>query len=320
MHRLRLVLVAVMATTVGACASDDIAATDPATNVPDDAVTVVATTSIIGDIVAEIVGDAAQVEVLMGPGVDPHAYAPSAAQAQTLREADLIVANGLHLEESLLDTIDAARQDGVPVIELGPEVDPIAYERGGAPDDDGADHAMDDPHIWLDAGRMADATGVIVDAIAAVDDVLDDDEWESRGEAYAEQLQALDDELRETLAAIPDGHRQLVTNHMSFGYWADAYDFEVVGTVIPGDTTQLDTSAADFAALVETIRATGVSAIFSESTSSTRLAEAVAEEVGRDIEIVQLHSGALDEPDSDAGTYIGLMRSNAQLMVAALAN
>lgn len=340
MSRLRFALaaVAVLALAAAGCASDDdvspdasgAAATDGG---GDDTLEVVATTSIIGDMVSQIVGDAADVEVLMGPGIDPHAYSPSAAQAQTLREADLVVANGLRLEANLLDTIEAAQADGVTVVELGPQVDPIAYAEDGSHDheddehqdeasEDHADedHGEYDPHIWLDAGRMADAVAIITDALASVDGTLDDDEWAAMGESYANELLALDAELHETLAAIPQDRRQLVTNHESFGYWADAYDFEVVGTVIPGDTTQLDTSAAEFAQLVETIRDTGVSAIFSEATSSDRLAEAVAAEVGRNIEIVQLFTGALDAPGSAAGTYVGLMRTNAQLVVDALAN
>jgi len=301
-------------------------------------VTIVATTSILGDVVRNIVGEDAAVEVIMGPGVDPHGFAPSAAQAQSIREADLVVANGLQLEESLQDAMESAEQDGANVFRVAEELDPVAFAaradhddhddqdaEDDDPDDEAEDDAHDDhdhgqldPHVWLDPQRMADGATLIAGAIAEVDDALDDAEWEQRGQDYADQVLALDEEIVEMMAVVPDDQRQMVTNHDSFGYFADRYDFEIIGTVIPGTSTQVDTSAASFAELAGLIVDRDVPAIFAETTSSDRLAQALASEVGRDVAIVELYSGALGEPGSGAETYLDLMRLNAEAIAGAL--
>lgn len=319
MHRLLLLPVAAL--LLAGCGNSP----DPGARDDDGTTRIVVTTSILGDLVAQLVDDDASVEVLMGPGVDPHAFAPSAAQAQSLREADVVVANGLQLEESLLDTLVSAEEDGVRVVEVGPAVDPIAYgeEDGEHEDDSGDEHEEDehgefDPHVWFDAARMAEAVELIAGAISEVDAVLTDDEWAARGAVLRDELRQLDDELTTTYSGIPAERRTLVTNHEAFGYLADAYGLAIVGTVIPGATTQVDTSAADFVELVEVMREEGINVIFAENTTSDRLAEALAVELGSNVRIVQLFSDALGETGSGAETYQGLMRTNADLVVDAL--
>ena len=300
---------------------------------PDDAGAgprVVATTTILGDAVREIVGDDGRVEVLMRPGQDPHAFSPSARQAELLRGADLVVANGLQLEESLLDTLQAAEEDGVDVLRVGELVDPIVLEGDGAhgdDEDDGAhgedeqhDEAAEDPHFWLDPVRMAEAVQVVADRIAQVDPEggPTDAEWRQRGERYAEEVLAAHRDLQEVLDAVPERCRGLVTTHDSLAYFAKRYGFEVVGTVVPGTSSQAEPSAREFAALAETVREAGVPAIFAEVNESTRLAEALAGEVGRDVEVVSLYAGSLGEPGSGADTYLGMLRTDAQRIAEAL--
>jgi zinc/manganese transport system substrate-binding protein len=131
-------------------------------------------------------------------------------------------------------------------------------------------------------------------------------------------LSEADTEIVEILAAVGDDDRELVTNHDAFGYFADRYDFDVVGVVIPGGSTLADPSSAELAALVEVITETGARAIFAETTQPTRLAEAVAAEVGGDVQVVELYTGSLGEPDSDAGTLIEMLVTNAQRIADAL--
>ncbi|HEX9824177.1 MAG TPA: metal ABC transporter substrate-binding protein [Actinomycetota bacterium] len=264
---------------------------------------VVATTTILGDVTREVAGDEARVEVLMPPGADPHEFEASAQQVALLHDADLVVANGLGLEETLADALQAARDDEGNVLEVAPELDPLPLEGGGL-----------DPHVWMDPNRVARAA----ELIAARLDELVPGGWEGRAAAYASELRELDEEIRALLAPIPAEDRELVTNHDAFGYLADRYDLEVVGVVIPGGSTLGEPSAASLAALAEIIRERDVPAIFTETIHSTGLAEVLGDEVGRPVEIVSLYSDSLGEPGSEAATYAGLMRANATRIAEAL--
>ena len=301
---------------------------------------VVATTSILGDIVTNLVGQDGTVEVLMPPGVDPHGFQPSAADAALLRQADLVVANGLQLEESLVDALAVAAEEGVRVFELADHLDPIAFgetdhddhahqddhahddDHAHEDDDHGHDHGPEDPHVWFDPVRMADGVRLLAAELAEVDDHLDTAAWEQRGDDYATQVLAVHDELEEAFAAIPAEDRQLVTNHDSLGYLADRYDFEVIGTVLPGSSTMAEADARAFAALVATIEEADVPAIFTENIDSATLAEQLATEVGgrsdREVEVVALYTDALGDPGSGAEDYLGLLRENARRITDAL--
>lgn len=277
---------------------------------------VVATTSILGDVVESIVGDNAVVEVLMAPGIDPHDFSPSARQVADINTADLVVANGLHLEESFDDVLVAASDDGVNVLEVGPAIDPIPF------DDSMQDHqdkrheqGADDPHFWHDPVRMSTAVGVIADALAEVDPSHD---WRIDAASYQDDLAALDGEVRETLSSIPADRRVLVTNHAAFGYFAARYDFTVAGVVVPGGSTLAEPSAADLSDLVRTLRQHDVNAIFVENTASPALAETVAGELGSDVIVAQLYSDSLSDVDGPAATYVELMRTNAETIASAL--
>ena len=396
-------LVAVLAALgllLAACGADedgddlDIGAEEEAT----DDLLVVATTSILGDIVTELVQDDGTVEVIMPPGVDPHGFEPSAQDAALLRDADLVVANGLQLEENLVSALEAAEEDGVAVFEVAGHLDPIDFDWDGPHDhghgddddhghdedddhrhdedeghehddeddhgheddghghddeddhghedddghghddeddhghedddghghDDDDDHAHgpEDPHVWHDPVRMADGVELIAEELAAISEVVDADEWQQRADDYNEQLLAVHEEVEEILADVPDEHRKLVTNHDAFGYLAVRYDFEVLGTVIPGSSTDAETNPQAFAELIETVEEAGVPAIFSENIEGDRLSEQLASEVvGRgdlQVEVVELYSDALGEPDGDGGTYLDMLRANAQRIADAL--
>ena len=309
----------------------------------------VATTTILGDVISNVVGGNADIEVLLPPGADPHDYQISSSQAALLYTADLVVANGLGLEEGLIDVIEAAEEDGVNVLEVGDLLDPIPFSGGGGhghgeEDDDHAedmdddhadeeddhadeeddDHAEDegghahtgsDPHFWLDPLRVAKAALLIAEALTEIDPSGD---WMARAEAYAATLTELDAEIQDILAPIPHENRVLITNHDSLGYFADRYEFEVIGVVIPGGSTLADPSSAELAALVEEIVEEGVKVIFAETIDSTALAEAVAAEAGTDVAVVTLHTGSLGEPGTETDNIVGMLRSNALRIAEAL--
>ncbi|CAN5225888.1 N/A [soil metagenome] len=235
-----------------------------------DRARIVVTTTILGDIVQNVVGDAADVEVVMPVGADPHEFAPSARQAAAMTEADLLITNGLGFEEGLAGAIDAAADAGAPVHEVAPGADPLPLgtltgsgdEAETHDGDDTADRAALDPHVWTDPARMADAVGIIAGRLAEVDDSLDTAAVHDRATAYASALRALDAEIETLLADIPGDRRVLVTNHEVFAYLADRYGFEVVGVLVPGGSTLAEPSAADLEDLASVIRDRWAPAIF----------------------------------------------------------
>lgn len=265
---------------------------------------VVATTTILGDVVANVVGDDAVVEVLIPLGADPHDYRASAQQVAALVEADLVVATGLSLEGGLEDVLAGAAADGGNVLSVGEGLDPIPLAGGGF-----------DPHVWLDPLRMAEAARLIA---AELESVAGDGDWQERAAALAAKLEEADAEIRAILAEVPDDRRLLVTNHDSLRYFALRYGFEVVGTVIPGGATLAAPSSADLADLVEVIDRNGVPAIFAETTDAGSLAEAVAAEAGSPVEVVELYSGSLGPPGSEADTLIGMLLADARKIAQAL--
>lgn len=318
----RLLILLAMTVALGACGNTDDrldANADTTTPAGVERPLVIATTTILGDITGRVVGNLADVEVIMSAGTDPHDFEPSAQQAAALRDADVLIANGLGLEEGLDATLEQAEADGLPVFAVAPEVAPIPW-RGGDHDDDrddGHDHGELDPHVWMDPDRMATAAGLIADEIALHTE-LDASELDNRAAAYGEELHQLDEALAATFEQIPPEDRTLVTNHGAFGYLADRYGFEVIGTVIPTGTTLAEPSAAALAELAELIENEGVPAIFAETMSSTDLAETLSAETGSDVAIVELYSDSLGERGSPGATYVAMMETNAERIVDAL--
>lgn len=286
-----------------AVAAGLVATTAGCSSAGSDRPLVAVTTNILGDVVTEVVGDAADVMVLMPAGADPHSFEVSAKEAAQLRTADLVVENGLGLEEGVARHVEAAASDGVPVFTAGDHVDALEWT---TEDDSGPD-----PHLWTDPERM-------VDVVEALDADLRDAGVEPTGtDAYLDELATLDDEMTRAFAGIPEERRALVTNHHVFGYLADRYGFRVVGAVIPSGTTLASPSAADLRDLATAIDEAGVPTIFADLSQPARLAEVLADEVDVHVGIRSLATESLTE-DGDASTYLGMMRSNTDAIVAGL--
>lgn len=286
-----LVVAAVAVTTVGC------------TTAGSDRPLVAVTTNILGDVVTEVVGDRADVMVLMPPGGDPHSFEVSAQQAARLRSADLLVENGLGLEEGVAHHVRATADDGVPVFTAGDAIDTLEWTTD---DDSGPD-----PHFWTDPARM-------VDVVEALDDELDAAGIDTPGtEAYTDRLVALDADMTAAFGTVPADRKALVTNHHVFGYLADRYGFRVVGAVIPSGTTLASPSAVDLRDLADAIEQAGVPTIFADASQPARLAEVLAEEVDVQVSIRSLATESLTE-DGAASTYLGMMRSNTEAIVDGL--
>lgn len=278
-----------------------------------DGVKIVATTTMLGDIARNIVGDDGFVVVLLPVGASPHDYQPSSSEVAAIYDADLVLANGLHLEEGLVDVLSAALADGVNVIEVAERVEPVMFgDREPCGDVENAsnhDSAECDPHVWFDPDRDAATALLIAESLATVDA---DTPWEDRAVAYGKELAEADTQIVALLGRIPPADRLIVTNHDSFGYFAQRYGFEIIGTVIPGGSALSEPSSADLAALVHIIDESGVTAVFTETTEPTELADAIAGEADHAVTIVQLYTGSLGPTGSGADTLIGMLLTNAE--------
>ena len=198
--------------------------------------------------------------------------------------------------------------------EEGDEHDDDDEEEG---DEHGHEEGGADPHFFTDPVRMADAVEGITAFLASTVDGLDAEALQANADAYVAELVALDAEVTETLSGLSDEQRVLITNHEVFGYFAEQYDFEVVGTVIPSGSTLDGASGGDLAELAEEIEHEGVAAIFSDVSASDQLISALAGEVG-DVDVVELYTESLGEEGSEGATYIGMVRTNANRISAAL--
>ncbi len=271
---------------------------------PTDGFEVVVTTSIWADVVEALdTLDEWTVEVLVPRGADPHEYAPSAAQVATLHGADLVVANGLGLEEGLEEALLAAEAEGVRVVWVAPGLDPLPLGDG----DGGLD-----PHVWLDPLRVGTAATLIA---SEVDELLGGTAASDAARGFVDDMHALRTEMEGMLEGVYD--RRLVTNHDALGYFADRFGFVVIGTVIPGGSTVAEPSSREVAALIRTIREAGISAIFVDAGLPHLVADAVADEFGGTVSVVQLTTGSLAS-EGEAATLVGLHRLNARLIAEAL--
>ncbi|MGQ9476879.1 MAG: metal ABC transporter solute-binding protein, Zn/Mn family [Candidatus Bipolaricaulia bacterium] len=263
---------------------------------------VVATTTIVGDVVRNIGGEAIALTVLLPPGADPHSYEPVPQDLVALAQADLIFINGVGLEARLEPFLREAR---APVISVSGGLTLRRLEEEGG----------FDPHVWFDPQNVLVWAENIEKALTAADPA-NAGGYASNAQAYKLALQGLDAWILEQVAQIPQENRKLVTDHLFLGYFADRYGFEQVGAIFPGFSTLAEPSARELAELEEAILRSGVKAIFVGTTVNPALAERLAADTG--VKIVFLYTGSLSEPGGQADTYLKLMEYDVSAIVQAL--
>jgi manganese/zinc/iron transport system substrate-binding protein len=286
------------------CRSDSAGVT-PQSN--DAGISVLVTTGMIADIAQAVVGDAGQVSVMMGPGVDPHLYQPTTRDQRRLRQADVILYNGLHLEGKMVEVFEAlAREKTVVAVTAGMPDDRLLSgdKSGGQPD----------PHVWFDVGLWKLATRVVIDTLATAAPG-EAEGFRLRGSRYLEELDELDEYCRRRISELPVERRVLITSHDAFQYFGKAYGFEVVG--IQGISTESEAGLRRLAECVDLIRQRRVAAVFPESSVSPAAVQRVARDSGAKVG-PELYSDALGAPEGPAGTYPGMIRSNVDVIVEAL--
>jgi ABC-type Zn uptake system ZnuABC Zn-binding protein ZnuA len=267
-------------------------------------VRVVATTTQVADLAANVGGDRVRVTSLLKAGIDAHDYEPSPADLDAIAHADLVVQNGVGLEEWLGETVESSGYDG-PVVDASQGVR-LRQVDGEA-----------DPHIWQDPRNARTMAANIERGLAAADPD-GAGAYSANLAAYTRQLQALDAEVERQIGSL--ANKKVVTNHDAFGYYLDRYGLELVGSVIPSFDTSAELSGRDVRDLVARIRATGVRAIFSETSLPPRVAETIGREAGVRVVVGEdaLYGDALGPPGSDGDTYLKMIRHNTATIVGNL--
>lgn len=273
---------------------------------------IVATTGMIADAARQIAGDSAQVRGLMGPGVDPHLYKPTQGDIRDLTNADLLLYNGLHLEGKMQEVLEKlARRKAVQAVAAGiPETELIILNQPrGAPD----------PHIWFDVSLWMEAVKTISQSMQE-HDPAHAAYYQERTQAYLQELESLDKEVQQQLAAIPPQQRTLVTAHDAFSYFGRAYGIEVRG--LQGISTLSEYGIQDIQNMVDFLVEEQIKAVFVESSVSPRALEAVVEgarQRGHAVRIGgSLYSDALGEAGIPEGNYTGMVRHNVETIRRAL--
>lgn len=278
-----------------------------------EAPTVVATTTIVADLVRSVAGDAVTVTGLMGPGIDPHLYKPSAGDVRRMGEAAAVFYNGLHLEGKMTGVLEQMDARGVPTVAVA-----SCVPAGELIETDGYS-GLHDPHVWFDVRLWAAAVPCVTEALAE----LAPDSAEAirhRGEEYRGQLEALDEEVRRRLGAIPSERRVLVTAHDAFSYFGRAYGLEVLGLL--GVSTAAEAGTGDVQRLADEIARRRIPAVFVETSVPERYVQALRDAVAaRGFEVSlggSLYSDALGNPGTAQETYVGTVRSNVETIATAL--
>ena len=267
---------------------------------------VVATTTQIGDFVREVGGDAVSVDQILQPNTDPHEYEPRPSDVAGAAEAKLVFASGDGLDEWIEQVVSDSGSEA-EVVDLG-----AAVPERLPGESSGAEASRYDPHWWHDP-RNAEAAVVEIERRLSAADPRHRGEFERNARAYLAELRDLDAGIGRCMDSIPAARRKLVTDHDAFGYFADRYGIEVVGAVIPSQTTQAQPSAKDLSALAETIERERVEAIFPESSLSASVAEAIADQTGASADY-SLYGDTLGPEGSDGATYLRMEAANANSM------
>lgn len=295
-----------------------------------DRLAVVATTTIVGDVVSQVGGSYIDLSVLLPTGVDPHSFDATPQDAAAIAESEVVFTNGLGLE-SFLDPLLRSAGSDVRVVAVSEGISPRQMAAANHADhSEHADHAgregldasghmegegQPDPHVWFApnnvmvwADNIATTLGELDPAHAA--------QFDANATDYTAELRNLDKWVLEQVATIPAERRRLVTDHQLLGYFADRYGFEQVGNLLPGLSTLAEPSAAQLATLQDAIVDQGVRAVFVGTSVNPQLAERVAEDTG--CRLVEIYTGSLSEPGGPADTYLEFMRYNVSAIVEAL--
>jgi manganese/iron transport system substrate-binding protein len=269
---------------------------------------VVATSTIIADLTQEIGGDEIELKGILKPGTDPHVYEPVPTDSRFLEEAKLILYNGFNLEPGIIKMMNSVGGNARKVA-VGEVVKPLQLDKGKG-------EVVPDPHVWGDVENAIAMTNTIRDELTKLSPE-DKEEFTQNAIKLTSELKKLDTWVTQQIQTIPSNKRKLVTTHDAFQYYGRAYNIPIAGTLI-GISTEEQPSAQTVQKLVDSIKKTGVSAIFAETTINPALITTVAQEAGIKLAPRQLYSDSIGAKGSEGDTYIKMIQANTQTIVEAL--
>lgn len=287
------------------------------TAVPADqsgAARVLAIESFLADIAQQVAGERLTIETLIPTGTDPHSFEVTPGDVTRIAKAQVLIVNGAGYEEWLQPTLENAGGERL-VIEASAGLASRQPEAGEHVEEEGHAHGGD-PHFWLNPLLVIQYVENIRLGLSTIDP-QGEAEYTRNAQAYTAQLRELDAWIIEQVGQIPPGQRLIVTNHESFGYYADRYGFKVVGAIIPSVSSGASPSAQELARLVDAIRAAEAPAVFLEIGANPDLAYQLERETGVKV-ITGLHVESISEPGGEAGSYIEMMKFNTRAFVEAL--
>jgi zinc/manganese transport system substrate-binding protein/manganese/iron transport system substrate-binding protein len=277
---------------------------------------VIATTTQIGDFARDVGGDRIDLDVLVSPNQDVHDFQLEPSQIRAISDADVVLRNGLQLD-AFLDKALANSDATVATLSEGISTQQATMEDEHKSGSSGANEGAD-PHIWFSVANAKHMVENLRDALVAADP---DDAtfYQDNATSYLQQLDQLDAQIHDQVAAVPEACRKLVTNHDVLGYYASAYGFQLIGSVIPSTSSEAQSSAGNVADIVQAIKDQHVPAIFAEASINPDLIQQVGREAGVTV-VDDLYGDSLGPPDSDGATYIGMMGADTQKITEALKN
>lgn len=293
---------------------------------PNQPLRVVTTTNLVADIVGRVGGANAGVVSLLPFGADPHSYSVTPRDLRQVAQADLVVASGLGLDASLLAHLSLAAPS-VPIVSASEGIEPLAF---GSPQAaaEHSDHEQEpaqsaanqaemgvDPHVWFDPIRVRQWAENAAAALSRLDPA-NQVAYQANRDQVVVELDELDRWIRQQVQSVPAPQRLLVTDHLALTYFAQRYDFEIVGALIPAYSSSADISAQELAALQELIDSRQVRALFVGASANPALAQQMGADLG--VPVVRLYTGSLGEPGAEADSYFAFMRYDVQAIVGAL--
>ena len=302
MSKLNLFVTSILVLTVlGACSNKPVTQSQPVT------LNVLATESFLGDIAQNVAGNRIKIDTLLPVTIDPHEYEPKPQDMTRLAQSQVLIVNGLGYEAWLQKTLDSLGGKRLLIVTtngLTPNPDPSGV------------HPQGDPHMWMNPLKAINYAEQIRDGLSQADPA-GKAIYTQNATAYIAKIQALDQWVRQKVNQLPVDKRLLVTNHDALGYFAQAYNFKIIGAVIPSVTTDASPSAQQLASLIDIIRKSGASAIFLDIGENRNLADEIASETGAKV-VTDLYVESLSGPDGPAPTYIDMIKYDVTTIISAL--
>lgn len=314
-----LVVVNLAALILAACGPVDSPAIEKRESKP--ALKVLAVQTFLADIAQNVAGERVRVESLIPIGLDPHAFEPTPQDVRKIAESNVLILNGSGFEEWIEKTLENAGGErlvieasaGLAMREPG-ENEPGHEHEGEAHKDEY--HHEGDPHFWFDPTLVVKYVENIRDGLVATDPD-GKDTYTANAAAYITELNELDAWIKTQVEQIPAERRLMVTDHHTFGYFADRYGFTIIGAIVPSFSTGASPTAQELAGLIDQVKDTSAPAVFLESSSSPQLARQVAAETGAKV-VTDLYTHSITESGDKAPTYIDMMKHNVTRIVEAL--